>query len=131
MRECDLGENQLLFSSLVCVCVCVCVCLKEAVSLRLSISGLVFFSLLLFASPCPFPLHSHSPLCLAKSYRTIKTRGNLSLDSADKETEAWQGEPYLQTSQLAGPGLGLEPNYPDPQAFSGKVSALDSLPSHR
>lgn len=89
MRECNLGENQLLFSSLVCVCVC----LKEAVSLRLSISGLVSFSLLLlFASPCHFPLHSHSPLCLAKSYRIIKTRGNLSLDSANKETEAWQGE---------------------------------------
>lgn len=53
------------------------------------------------------------------------------MDSADKETEAWQGELYLQTSQLAGPGPGLEPNSPDPQAFSGKASALDSLPSHR
>ena len=29
MRECDLGENQLLFSSLVCVCVCVCVCVSK------------------------------------------------------------------------------------------------------
>lgn len=127
MRECDLGENQLLFSSLGCVCVCV----NEAVSLRLSISGLVSFSLLLlFASPCHFPLHSHSPLCLAKSHRIIQTRGNLSLDSGIRKLRPGKRSLHLQTSQLAGPGPGLKPNDPDLQAFSCKVSALDSLPSH-